>query len=119
MYVIVFFTAMSLALLALNALRNRRLVITDAAVVFASRFDEHRVPVADLEWMYIGRERKVQTGGRSQVIIFKRRGKRRLYRVRVGRYEREQDLLQDMKGIAARVPALKHPRWRRALFTER
>lgn len=119
MYVIVFFTAMSLVLLGLNALRNRRLIVGQDAIAFVSRFDEHRIAVADLEWMYIGRERKVQTAGRSQVIVFKRKAKRRLYRVRIGRYERDQELLVDMKRIAATVPALHHPHWRRALFTDR
>lgn len=119
MYVIVFFTVMSLVLLGLNALRNRRLVVGEDAIAFVTRFDEHRVAVADLEWMYIGRERRVQTAGRSQVVVFKRKGKRRLYRVRIGRYERDKDLLQDMERIAAGVPVLRHPHWRRALFTDR
>jgi hypothetical protein len=119
LYVIVFFTVMSIVLLALNALRNRALVVTDDAIVFTSRFDEHRVPVNELQWMTIGRERGVQTAGRSQAVVFRRKGKRRLYRVRVGRYEREQELLQDMKKIAARVPQTRRPQWRRAMFTDR
>ena len=63
-----------------------------------------RSPFTDIEWFHIGRERAVQTAGRSQVIVFKIKDRRRLFRIRVGRYEHEKDLVTEMQRIAARVP---------------
>jgi len=117
-YVIIFFVIMSLIVLVLNLLRNRRLVITDRELVFAHRWHERRVTVSDVEWMHIGRELGVQTGGRFQVVLLKLKGRRRLLRIRLGRYERPRELLHEMNTIAARVPVRKRSRWRRPRFTD-
>jgi hypothetical protein len=119
MYVIMFFVVMSLIVLALNALRNRRLIVQKDALVFGHRWQERRVRVADIEWMHIGREAHVQTGGRFQVIVFKMKNRRRFVRVRVGRYEREKELVAEMTRIAAEVPKRKGRRWNRPRFTDR
>jgi hypothetical protein len=99
MYVIIFFVLMSIGALALNALRNRRL--------------------QDMEWMYIGREARVRTSGRFQVVMFKLRNRRRIVRIRVGRYEREKELVAQMQRLATMVPRRKTPRWRRPRITDR
>jgi hypothetical protein len=118
MYVIVAFVLISFVTLALNAIRRRQLVVTDDALTFRSRFKERRVPVKDIEWMHVGREARVQTGGRFQVIVFKLKDRRRLFRIRVGRYERDRELIVEMNRIAAHVPRRK-ARWRRPRFTDR
>ena len=118
MYVIVAFVLISFVALALNAVRNRRLVVTEDALVFKNRFHERRIAVKEIEWMHVGREARVQTGGRFQVIVFKLKDRRRLFRIRVGRYERDRELVEEMNRIAARVPRRK-ARWRRPRFTDR
>ena len=111
MYVIIIFVLVALVALTINKLRNRRLIITDEAIVFSHRWAEHRVPVADIEWMHIGREALVETGGKRQVVVFKLKGKRRIYRVRIGRYEKERELWSEMGRIAQRVPRRRTRRW--------
>jgi hypothetical protein len=111
MYVIIIFVLVALVTLVINKLRNRRLIITDEAIVFSHRWAEHRIPVADIEWMHIGREALVETGGKRQVVVFKLKGKRRIYRVRIGRYEKEKELWSEMGKIAQRVPRRRTRRW--------
>lgn len=111
MYVIIIFVLVALVALMINKLRNRRLIITDEAIVFSHRWAEHRIPVADIEWMHIGREALVETGGKRQVVVFKLKGKRRIYRVRIGRYEKEKELWSEMGRIAQRVPRRRTRRW--------
>ena len=117
-YVIIFFVLMSLVVLLLNFVRNRRLIITDDAIMFTHRWHERRIPTSDIEWMHIGREARIQTGGRFQVIVFKLKDRRRLFRIRVGRYEHQRELIHEMNRIAAQVPARKRGRWRRPRFTD-
>jgi hypothetical protein len=117
MYVIVFFVAMSLISLLLNLIRRRRLIITETTITFQNRWHHRALPVTHIEWMHIGREARVQTSGRFQVIMIKLRDRRRVFRVRVGRYEKEKELVAEMQRIAAKVPARKHGRWRK--FTDR
>lgn len=107
-YVILVFVVIAFGILGLNRIRDRKLIIKDDRLIFHHRFHERQVPIGDIEWIHIGRERAVRTAGRSQVIVFKLKGRRRVFRIRVGRYERERDLLTEMHRIAERVPKGKH-----------
>jgi hypothetical protein len=111
MYVIIIFVVVALVALLVNKLRNRRLVISADAITFRHRWAEHRVPIAGIEWMHIGREALVETAGRHQVVVFKLKDRRRVYRIRIGRYEEEKELWAEMGKIAQRVPRRKTRRW--------
>ncbi|MGA9115904.1 MAG: hypothetical protein WB626_03920 [Bacteroidota bacterium] len=119
MYVILLFVVTSFGALALNLVRNRRLIVGENVLVFRHRFQDRRIAIEDIEWMHLGREVRVRTGGRSQVAVFKLKDRRRLLRVRVGRYERDRELIQELGRIAARVPRRSARRWRRPRFTDR
>ncbi len=118
-YVIIFFVLMSLVTLILNLVRNRRLIVTKDAIIFKHRWQERVINVADIEWMHIGRESRVQTSGRFQVIVFKLKGRRRVFRIRVGRYEHDRELVAEMNRIAGLVPKRKTRRWSTRRFTDR
>jgi len=119
MYVIVFFVLMSLVTLALNYIRNRRLIISGDTIIFKNRWRERHINAGDMEWIHIGRETGVQTSGRFQVIMFKIRGRRRVVRIRVGRYEREKELVDEMQRIATQTPKRRQRRWERPRVTDR
>lgn len=110
-YVIVFFVLFSCVVLVLNKIRDRKLMITENKFVFHNKFREREIAFADIEWMHVGRERGVQTAGRFQVIVFKLKTRRRLFRIRVGRYEREKELVTEMQRIAERVPKEKRKKF--------
>lgn len=104
LYIIVVFVLISFVVLWLNKLRDRKLVIGESMIVFHHKYHERQVPLSDIEWMHIGRERAVQTAGRSQVVVIKLKERRRLFRIRVGRYDHQKELLSEMYRIAQRVP---------------
>ncbi|HAP35872.1 MAG TPA: hypothetical protein DCQ28_08015 [Bacteroidetes bacterium] len=107
LYVIVFFVGIAFIALLLNKIRDRKLVITEKEISFQHRFNKHTISIGDLEWIHIGKERSVQTAGRFQVINFKTKHRRRVFRIRLGRYEREKELLQLIERIAEQVPKRK------------
>lgn len=109
LYIIAWFVVISFGVLLMNKLRDRKLIVAADALIFHHRFHERHIPLADIEWLYIGRERTVQTAGRFQVIVLKIVGRRRLFRIRVGRYERDMELLSEMERIAERVPRGRRP----------
>ena len=119
MYVIMFFVLMSIVALVLNYIRNRRLIVAGDEVIFKNRWHERHVSTSQMEWIYVGRETRVQTSGRFQVIMFKLKGRRRVIRVRVGRYEREKELVAEIHRIASQIPKRKHRRWERPRMTDR
>ncbi len=110
-YIMVLFFLVSLIGLFLNRLRDRRLILEHDRIIFRSRRSEKVIPLTDIEWLHIGRERLVQTAGRFQLIVFKIKNRRRIFRVRVGRYERSDELVVEMEKIAERVPRGKRRRF--------
>jgi hypothetical protein len=108
--VIAFFVVVAFGTLLLNRIRNRKLIITDTEIIFRHRFAERSIPLKDIEWIHIGKERTVQTAGRFQVIIFKTKHRRRTFRIRLGRYERERELLSLVEQISDNVPK-RHKRF--------
>jgi hypothetical protein len=111
LYIMILFVAMALVTLVLNLLRSRKLIIAEDRLVFSSRGREREIKFSDIEWMHIGREMLVQTAGRFQLIIFKMKGRKRLFRIRVGRYERDHELVTEMERIAQNVPKGKRKRF--------
>lgn len=102
--IMLFFIVMALGMLVLNRIRGRKLIVSETGFVFQHRFGSHAIPLRSIEWLKIGRERRVQTSGIFQVVVFKVKGRQRLYRIRVGRYEREKELIAAIEKIAAHVP---------------
>lgn len=110
-YIIILFFGVSIVSLVLNWMRDRKLIVTEDTIVFHNRYRQQSVPISEIEWMHIGREMLVQTAGRFQLIVFKIKGRRRLFRIRVGRYERDRELVAEMERIAALVPKGKRRRF--------
>ena len=104
LYIIIMFVLISIIVLVLNKLRDRKLMMMEDKIVFHHKYHERELPLSEIEWMYVGRERSVQTAGLSQVVLIKMKDRTRLFRIRVGRYERETELLAEMDRIAERVP---------------
>ena len=111
LYIIIMFVLISIIVLLLNKARDRKLIVLEDKLIFHHKFNEREIPLGDIEWFHIGRERFVQTAGRFQVIVFKIKDRRRLFRIRIGRYEREKELIAEMQRIAERVPKIRRPRF--------
>lgn len=107
-YIIVLFALISFIALISNRIRDRRLIISENKVIFRTRFEEQVIPLDGVDWVRIGRERRVQTGGRFQVIQMKLKGRLRVVRIRVGRYDHEKELVHEMQRIANLRPAPSH-----------
>lgn len=109
LYIIALFVIISFVVLLLNKARDRKLIIAEDTIIFRHKYHEREIPVRDIEWFHVGRERAVQTAGRSQIVMFKVKDRRRSFRIRIGRYEHERALLAEMHRIAERVPKAKRP----------
>jgi hypothetical protein len=107
LYIIILFVIISFVVLFMNKSRDRKLIIANDKIIFHNKYREQEITINDIEWLHIGRERRVQTAGASQMIVFKWKSRRRLFRIRVGRYEREKELLTEMQRISQLVPTGK------------
>jgi hypothetical protein len=103
-YIMIFFVAVALITLVLNLFRDRKLILEEDKMIFHTRRRDREILVSDIEWMHIGREMLVQTAGHFQLIIFKMKGRKRLFRIRVGRYERDRELIAEVERMAQHIP---------------
>ena len=108
LYIIILFVVISFLALILNRIRDRRFIIYENKVIFKNRFEERVIPLDDIDWVRIRREMRVQTGGRFQVVQMKLKGRARLVRIRVGRYDHEKELVNEMQRIASLRPLPTH-----------
>jgi len=106
-YIIVLFFGVSLIVLILNILHDRKLILTPEKMIFHSRNRERVFKIKEFEWMHIGKERFVQTAGRFQQISIKMKNRSIPIRIRDGRYERSRELVAEMEKIANTVPNKK------------
>ncbi len=109
LYLIMAFVIVSLVTVILNKIRDRRLIMLKDRMVFHQKSRDREILFSEIEWMYIGKEKRVQTAGRFQVILLKLKDRLRLIRIRVGRYEREDELLEEMERMSQVVPKIKRP----------
>lgn len=112
LYIILIFVIGSFIVLILNLIRDRKLIVQDDKIIFYNRFNRREINISDIEWIYIGVERSVKTAGRSQAIVIKIKGRLRLYRIRLGRYEHQKELMNLLNEIAKKVPQKKKLRER-------
>jgi hypothetical protein len=103
-YIIAFFVSIAFGTLLLNRVRNRKVIITETEIIFQHRFNRRAISFHDIEWVHVGKERTVQTAGRSQVVMIKARHRRRAFRIRLGRYERERELLRLIEQFSEHAP---------------
>lgn len=104
LYIIIVFVLISFVVLAMNRARDRKLIVAPDRIIFHHKYQEREIPLSEIEWFHVGRERAVQTAGRSQVVVFKIKNRRRLFRIRVGRYEHQRELIAEMQRIAQGMP---------------
>jgi hypothetical protein len=98
-YIIAAFILHALVMLLTSVVRNRRLLITDDALVFASRFRERRVSLEDIDRITFKRERRKLNDGTFAVIKLHVAGRRRVLRLRVANYEHEKELYLLLKTV--------------------
>ncbi len=103
-YIMILFVVVALVTLVLNLFRDRKLILEDDKMIFHTRRRDREIKVSDIEWIHIGREMLVQTAGHFQLIIFKMKGRKRLFRIRIGRYERDRELIAEVERMAQHIP---------------
>ncbi|MDA0986114.1 MAG: hypothetical protein O3A55_00695 [Bacteroidetes bacterium] len=106
-YMISFFVFVAFVVLILNRWRERKIILTDNKIIFWRRSNESEILIQNIEWIYIGRERGVKTAGLHQMVLLKVKNRKRAYRIRVGRYERQKNLLEQFQHLAKTIPIKK------------
>ncbi|MEK7818457.1 MAG: hypothetical protein AAB255_01540 [Bacteroidota bacterium] len=105
--IIIIFVFGSFVTLFLNYHRNRKIIIHQNEIIFEHRNGSKKIALSEIQWVHIGRERFVRTAGSNQVILLKVKNRLRVYRIRIGRYEQSNELLETLRNLTSDIPSRK------------
>ena len=74
LYIIGFFVVVAFVTLALNKIRDRKLIVEQGAIIFQHKFTRREIPFSDIEWFHIGRERIGPDSGKISGDCFQSTG---------------------------------------------
>ena len=94
--------------LLINGISRRTVIIEHDEIIITSRFHRRTIPVSDIIWIRIGREKRMKVRGSYKVAKIKMRGRRRLLRLHTSLFSPEHDLIESLRGINQRMHPQGH-----------
>lgn len=102
--IIVVFVCGSFLTLFLSILRAKKIIITEHSIIFQNSKSSKEILFSEIEWAHVGKETMVRTAGTNQIVLLKVKNRLRVYRIRIGRYEKSNELLISLKEIVQHLP---------------
>lgn len=92
-------TVISLLVLAVSAVLNRKLIIRDSEIIIKTRFAERILRAEDVEWIAFRSEPRAaaRVGRAWPVARLKVKDERRVRRLRPGSFERSDDVVRTLR----------------------
>jgi hypothetical protein len=102
-YIIGAFILHALVMLCVNVVRDPRIVFTGQGLEFRSRFRSRAFAYGDIQRVVVKYERPKFNDGTFAVVKLKVATRRRGIRIRLSNFERENELLDQFRILAARI----------------
>ncbi len=107
-YVLAACTLAAAAGLIINVVARRRIEIDDEKIVVASSFHRREIPITEIIWVHIGKEKRMKVRGAFRVAKFKLRNRRKLLRLRPSLFHPEDRLVEALRQIDVKVHRSTH-----------
>jgi len=98
-YLLALCTFAAIVGLVANVIARRRIEITNDMIVLRSRFHRREIPISDIVWIRIGREKRMRVRGAYRVAKLKLRNRRKLLRMRPSLFHPEDRLVEALRRI--------------------
>ncbi len=82
---------------------QRSITIGENEIVLRNRFRERHIPISDILRIGIGREKIFKVRGAFKVVKIRLNSRRRLLRIRTSSFNEEQELVQALRALRARI----------------
>jgi len=102
-YAFIIVLVYSLVVLALNMLYQRDVVVTDDAIVFQNRFDSRTISLPEVEWIQVGRPKRMRVRGSYRVIKLKLKNHMRALRINPVHFHDEQGMMETFAALKERI----------------
>ena len=102
-YVFILVLLYSVVVLVFNMLYQRDVVVTDDSIIFQNRFDSKTIKLSDIEWIRVGRAKRMKVRGSFRVIKLKLKDQLRALRINPVHFHDEYDMMETFKELSRKV----------------
>jgi len=102
-YAFIIVLAYSVIVLVFNMLYQRDVLVKEDSVVFQNRFDSKAIKLSDIEWIKVGRAKRMKMRGSFRVIKLKLKGQMRSIRINPVHFHNESEMMETFTSLSERV----------------
>jgi hypothetical protein len=106
----------SVGVLVLNMLFQRDVVVTEDSIVLQNRFDSRTISLSDVEWIQVGRPKRMKMRGSYRVIKLKLKNHLRAVRINPVHFHDEQGMMELFTELSRKLSPTVLPEKNRKLF---
>ncbi|MGO9482230.1 MAG: hypothetical protein ACLP05_10695 [Candidatus Kryptoniota bacterium] len=108
-YAFIIVLAYSVFILVFNMLFQRDVIVTDDSIILQNRFDSKTVKLASIEWIRVGRAKRMKVRGSFKVIKLKLKGQMRAVRINPIYFHDERGMIETFKQLSqSKMPPKNH-----------
>ncbi len=100
----------SVAVLVLNMLFQRDVVVTDESIILQNRFDSRAINISEIEWIQVGRPKRMKVRGSYRVIKLKLKNHLRAVRINPVHFYDEQGMMELFTELSRKITPTTLPR---------
>ncbi len=110
-YAFILVLAYSVVVLVFNMLYQRDVVITGESIVFQNRFDRREVKFSEIDWIRVGKAKRMKVRGTYKVIRLKLKDQNRAVRINPVHFHDEKGMMEAFKELSQKIgsPAFDAP----------
>lgn len=102
-YAFIVVLAYSVVVLAFNMLYQRDVVVTDDSIIFQNRFDSKEIKISEIEWIRVGKAKRMKVRGSFRVIKLKLKDQMRALRINPVHFHDEKSMMETFRELSQKV----------------
>jgi hypothetical protein len=106
----------SLFVLVANMLYQRDIIVTDDSIILQNRFDSKAINFSEVEWIQVGRPKRMKVRGSYRVIKLKLKNHLRAVRINPVHFHDEQGMMEIFSELSEKIGTATPPEGRRRTF---
>jgi len=93
----------SVLILIFNMLYQRDIVVTDDSIILQNRFDSKPIKLSDIEWIRVGKAKRMKVRGNYKVIKLKLKDQMRAVRINPVHFYDENGMIETFRQLSQRT----------------
>ncbi|HUI29080.1 MAG TPA: hypothetical protein VLX91_02595 [Candidatus Acidoferrales bacterium] len=106
----------SVVVLVVNMLFQRDVVVTDDFIILQNRFDSKTINLTELEWIQVGRPKRMKVRGSYRVIKMKLKNHLRAVRINPVHFHDEKGMMEIFRDLSGKINPTTLPKKRLRSF---